>query len=538
VRAAPRILAAVLAVALLGACTAAKPTVTPTTAPPAVDPAKLAAHLSDADLAGAVLLPALSMDATHDTMAALVNSYHVAGVILMPPGDRGSGANDASAVAGLTASVQAAGSALPATVAAAGVALPMLIGTDQEYGFVTRIPTGMVQLPSPMAFGAAGRPELTRSAWQAAGTELAAIGVNVDFAPDADVIASAGNTVIGSRSFGSASGPVSTQVGAAVAGLQSAGVAASVKHFPGHGNTTVDSHTSLPVLTQSLESLQDNDLPPFEAGISADVSMVMIGHLDVRAVDPGVAATFSPKVITDLLKTQLGFRGVVVTDALNMEPAEAVGLAVAPVRALQAGADLLLMPPDVGGAYRAVLAALKDGTLPRQRLVDAATRVLALRLRLGTSKRPPAGVLGDSAHAAAAAAVSSAAVTVLAGPCDGPLVPGPVRVTSSAGRDRQVAQLVDALRRNGVAVADTGGSQVHLIGYGDAVADLAPAAAVTVAMDSPYLLASAKSPVKVATYSYTPAALEALASVIAGATAAPGRSPVDVAGLPRSACVS
>ena len=118
----------------------------------------------------------------------------------------------------------------------------MLISTDQEYGFVTRIRSGMVQLPAAMAIGAAGRPELTEDAWFAVGQELAAMGINVDNAPVADVIGPAGNTVIGSRSFGGNAQAVAPQVAAAVDGLQRPGVAAAIKHFPGHGNTTVDSH--------------------------------------------------------------------------------------------------------------------------------------------------------------------------------------------------------------------------------------------------------------------------------------------------------
>jgi beta-N-acetylhexosaminidase len=540
VSAAPRLLRKLLALALLLAvpvgCSSRPGPVNTPSGPPggqgAADPARQAAdavaRMSDADLVGQVLMPAVNLDDPPPTAAAMIKRYHPGGVILMGPQRASSGAADAAAVATFTAGLQAAAGGYPAR---------LLIGTDQEYGWVTRIPTGMIQLPGAMAFGAAGRPDLTGSAWQEAGTELAAIGVNVDFAPDADVIGGAGNTVIGSRSFGADPTPVAQQVTAVVQGLQRAGVAATIKHFPGHGHTTVDSHTDLPVLAQSRAELDRNDLPPFQAGIAAGAWLVMAGHLDVRSVDPGVPATFSHRVLTDLLRGELGFQGVTVTDALNMQPAQEAGAGAGAVRALMAGADLLLMPADLGAAYQALLAGLADGQVSRARLVEAATRVLTLRFRLTARPRPGPEVLADPANAAAAGVVAAAAVTVLQGSCDGPLITGPVRVTGSTGRETQVGWLRDALLAQGLSVVDTGGLQVHLVGHGDTATDLAATATVTVAMDSPYLLGSARSPVRVATYSATRAAMDALAAVIAGRVAAPGRSPVPVNGLPTSACL-
>jgi beta-N-acetylhexosaminidase len=419
---------------------------------------------------------------------------------------------------------------------AAGDKVRFAVGTDQEYGWVTRIKSGVVQLPSAMAFGAARRPDLTEAAWRGAGTELAAAGIDIDFAPDADVIGSAGNFIIGSRSYGSDPAGAAAQVAAAVKGLQSAGVGAAIKHFPGHGHTTVDSHTGLPVLGQSRSQLNAKDLPPFQAGIDAGVWMVMAGHLDVRAVDPGVPATFSRKVLVDLLRTKMGFQGVVVSDALNMAPARRFAPGEAAIRALMAGIDLLLMPPDLTAARAGLLNALDKGRLPRERLVEAVTRVLTLKLRLDGSQRPDASAVNQPANREAAMAVATAAVTVLRGPCSGPLVRAPIRVTASAGRTRQVAWLTEALRANGVSVVSSGGRVVHLVGYGDGTDDLASGAAAIVAMDTPYLLRSATSPVRVATYSSTQVAMEALAAVIAGKATAPGRSPVAVTGLPRSAC--
>jgi beta-N-acetylhexosaminidase len=534
----PRLLAITLVLAgVLAGCSAVnRPQVSPssaaavpTTGDPAAAAAALVARLGDEDLVGQVLMPAINLNDPAGGSVELVRSYHLGGVILM--GSVAASEDPAVTVRALTGQLQSAARALPAGVG-------LLIGTDQEYGFVTRMRSGVVQLPSAMAFGAAARPELTQTAWHGAATELAAIGINVDFAPDADVIGGAANTVIGSRSYGSDATAVSEQVAAAVRGLQAAGVAATVKHFPGHGHTAVDSHEALPVLAQSRQSLNAADLPPFRAGIDAGAMLVMAGHLDVRAIDPGVTATFSHKVLVDLLRGELGFAGVTVSDAMNMAPAMQFPTGEATVRALLAGIDLVLMPPDVKAARQGLLDALHGGQLPRPRLVEAATRVLTLKFRLAAFPATEVSTANKGANATAAAEVAAAAVTVLRGPCTGPLVKGALRVSASGGREQQRGWLTDALRANGLQVVDQGGSVVHLVGYGDAAADLATGVAVTVAMDSPYVLQSATSPVRVATYSATRAAMEALAAVIAGKAPAPGRSPVPVPGLPRSACSS
>jgi beta-N-acetylhexosaminidase len=358
----------------------------------------------------------------------------------------------------------------------------------------------------------------------------------VDFAPDADVLGDTPGGVIGSRSYGSDPTAVAAQVGAAVRGLKAAGVAPTLKHFPGHGHTTVDSHTNLPALTQSRQALTTGDLPPFATGIAAGAGLVMSGHLDVRSIDPGVPATFSAKVLVDLLRRQLGYTGVIVTDALNMAPAEKWPPGEAAVRALMAGNDLLLMPPDLTAAQYGLLDALHRGTLPRSRLVDAATRVLTLKLGLPSAPPPDMSTLDTAADRSAASAVAAAAVTLFRGSCAGALVPGPVSVTSSASRDQARSWLSAALRANGVPVVASGGTVVHLVGYGDSAEKLSPTAGVTVAMDTPYILRTARSPVLVGTYSSSQASITALGAVLAGKSKPAGRSPVAVNGLPRTAC--
>ena len=563
-----RVAAAVpLALLLLAACGRdgpAKPSVATGSAQPpspglspAADPAgraaQVGASLSDEDLAGQVLMPyAFGSSATDvdkdsavgnqglagvNTPAEMVAKFRLGGLILVgfTPGDPTAQTNATSnvdnpaQVRALTAGLQDAAARLPGGV-------PLLIGTDQEFGTVTRVKSGVTALPAAMAFGAAGKPARTEAAWRAAGTELAAMGINVDFAPVADTLGPQGNAVIGSRAYGGDAKANAAQVAAAVRGLQSAGVAAAVKHFPGHGHTTGDSHAQLPVVAQSRSAWESQDLPPFQAGVDAGVGMVMSGHLDVKALDPGVPASFSHKVMTDVLRGRLKFTGVAITDAMNMSPAMKWPPGEAAVRALNAGNDMLLMPPDIAKSRDGIVAGLRDGSLPRARLVEAVTRVLTLKFSRAGKPQPALSTLNSPEHQKAVLTADAASVTVLRGKCSGPLVAGPVTVTASGGRETARTTLVRALQAAGVPVRSAGGTVVHLVGYGDQTTDLSPGAAVTVAMDTPYVLSAAKSPTLIATYSSSALSLTALANVLAGKAKAPGHSPVPVSGLPSTAC--
>jgi beta-N-acetylhexosaminidase len=509
--------------------------------------------MSDADLAGQVLMPyaygsaATTVDkasakgnqalAAVDTPAEMVTKFHLGGLILVgfaaddPTGATNPTTNveDPRQVRALTDGLQAAAQQLPGAV-------PLMIGTDQEYGVVTRVTKDVTLLPAAMAAGAAGKPALTEKAWHAAGEELAAMGITVDFAPVADTLGPPANTVIGSRSFGADAKANAAQVGAAVRGLETAGVAAGLKHFPGHGHTSGDSHETLPVVAQTRASWEGQDRPPFQAGIDAGAGVVMSGHLDVQSLDNGVPATFSRKVMTDELRTRMKFNGVAITDAMNMPPAMKWPPGEAAVRALNAGNDMLLMPPDIAAARDGIVKALQDGTLKRERLVEAVTRILTLKFRTAAKPRPDLTGIGSAEHQRAVGALDAASVTLLRGPCKGALVSGPVTVTAPAARATAKANLIQALQAQGVQVRETGGAVIRLAGYGDKTTDLDPAAAVTVMMDTPYLLGEAKSPALVATYSSSRLSLTAVAAVIAGKAPAPGKSPVRVPGLPRTAC--
>jgi len=526
---------------------------------PTGDPAALARAavktFTDADLAGQVLMPYAYGDAADrvgkaaaagnqnlagvDTPAEMITKFRLGGLILVgfTPDDPTGATNPATnvenptQVRALTDGLQRAATQLPGGA-------PLLIGTDQEYGVVTRIKEGVTLLPSAMAFGAAGKPALTEGAWRAAGTELAAMGINLNFAPVADTLGPQGSSVIGSRSFGADPKANAAQVPAAVRGMQGTGVTAALKHFPGHGHTTGDSHDDLPVVAQSRAEWEAEDRPPFAAGIAAGAGVVMSGHLDVEGLDKGVAATFSHKIMTDVLRGELKFTGMAITDAMNMPPAMKWPAGEAAVRALNAGNDMLLMPPDLAGARDGILAGLKGGSLKRERLVEAVTRILTLRFRTAGQARPELSTLGSPDHVRAVGDADAAAITLFKGACSGPLVSGPVTVSASGGREAARINLVKALQAAGVQVQAAGGKVVHLVGYGDRLTDLSPEATITVIMDTPYLLAGARSPTLLATYSSSPLALTALAAVLAGKAPAPGRSPVAVGKLPRSACVT
>lgn len=261
-----------------------------------------------------------------------------------------------------------------------------LIAVDQEGGRVARIGEPVAQLPSAMAVSAAGSVEDCERLGTLLGRDLARLGVSVDFAPVADCALEPRNTVIGTRAYGSDPLRVARFAGAFARGLETGGVAAALKHFPGHGSTAVDSHVALPRVTLDESTFRARDLLPFAAVISADAAaIVMAAHVVIEALDPQRPASLSPRILSGLLRDELGFTGVACTDCLQMDAiARAPGTVAGAVAALAAGADLLLVShsPAVARDVAGALAAAVDaGTLPRERLLEAAGRVSALRAR-------------------------------------------------------------------------------------------------------------------------------------------------------------
>ncbi|WFE66746.1 glycoside hydrolase family 3 protein [Micromonospora sp. WMMD714] len=259
----------------------------------------------------------------------------------------------------------------------------VLVAIDEEAGDVTRIESGLgSSRPGNLALGAVDDPALTEEVARDLGDELAALGVTLNYAPDADVNINPANPVIGVRSFGADPHLVARHTAAWVRGLQSAGVAACAKHFPGHGDTRVDSHHDLPRIEASRGRLDTGELVPFRAAVAAGVQAVMTGHLLVPALDPDLPATLSRRILGDLLRDELGFSGVVVTDAVEMRAvADRYGFAGGAVRALVAGADAICVggerADEAAARYLrdAIVAAVLSGELPEERLAEAAKRV-------------------------------------------------------------------------------------------------------------------------------------------------------------------
>jgi beta-glucosidase-like glycosyl hydrolase/CubicO group peptidase (beta-lactamase class C family) len=266
--------------------------------------------------------------------------------------------------------------------------LPLLFGADFERGTAMRLDEG-TSFPTAMALAAGGNPKDAYAMGKTTALEARAVGIQWIYAPVADVNNNPGNPIINTRSFGENPARVAEYVSEFVRGVQENGGIATAKHFPGHGDTAADSHIDLPVIKADRERLDHLELVPFRAAIAAGVGSIMTGHLSVPALepDPNTPATLSPRILTDLLRKQLGFEGLVITDAMDMG-----GITVryapgdAAVRAFVAGADALLMPPVPEAAYDALLAAAKSGQITQERLDASVRRILLAKAKLGLDK--------------------------------------------------------------------------------------------------------------------------------------------------------
>jgi len=296
---------------------------------------------------------------------------------------------------------------------------PLLIATDQEGGQLMAIGEGTTPLPGNMALGAAGSAELAWKAGAVLGQELAAMGINVDYAPSCDVNINPRNPVIGTRSFGENPDAVARLAVAMIEGIQSQGVAATAKHFPGHGDTASDPHYGLPSILHSLERLGQVELPPFRSAISAGAKLVMSAHLALPALDGPDAppATLSRRILYGLLREELGFDGVIVTDAMDMHAIrQGDALGDDAVRAAAAGADLLLLtsnPDDQRRVYESLLQALQSGQLDREATSTSVERILSLKHWLAGQPQPDLSVVGCAEHQAVAAEIAERSITLV-----------------------------------------------------------------------------------------------------------------------------
>ncbi|NDQ57267.1 MAG: serine hydrolase [Acidipila sp.] len=337
-------------------------------------------HMTTDEKVGQVIFPTYfggfysTESPDYQTLMRHVESDHAGGFILATRGGpRGTERSTVYATAALTNQLQRKAK------------IPLLIAADFEHGTVMRIIEG-TSFPEPMAVAATGRAEDAYTIGRISALEARAAGVQWLFAPVADVNSNPDNPIINIRSFGEDPKKVSAFVSAFVRGVEENGALATAKHFPGHGDTGEDSHLDLAMVHSNRARLDAVDLVPFRAAIAAGVSSIMTGHLVVPALepDPELPATLSPKVLTELLRKQMGFDGLIVTDALDMggvtnhyAPAEVA------VRAFAAGADVLLMPPVPDAAVLAMKEAVQTGRVSIERLDDAVRRILRAKARLG-----------------------------------------------------------------------------------------------------------------------------------------------------------
>jgi beta-N-acetylhexosaminidase len=498
--------------------------------------------------------------------AEVVQKYHLGGVIYFAWTDS---VQDPDQIVGLSNGLQR--SALTQT---SKVRVPLQIAIDQEQGVVTRIGPPATQFPGSMAMGAGESAPDARTAAAITGRELLAMGVNTNFAPVCDVNVNPLNPVIGTRSFSSHPDLAAELVAAQVAGYQrDGGVSSSAKHFPGHGDTATDSHVAFPVITHTRAQWESIDAPPFRAAIHEQIDMIMTAHLAFPALDDsGNPATLSKPIMTGVLREELGFDGIIVTDSLAMQGVrDLYGDAEVAVRALLAGVDQLLMTPAMDDAYAAVLAAVRSGRIQPDELDTKVRRVLRLKHRRGVVAQPyadparVAAVVGTPAHLAAAASVTDRTTTLVKND-DGvlPIAPSGKKVlvtgygasttatlaaaltargatvqtlqTGTSPTDSTVATAVTASSDKDVVVVTTmkawdtsvtdprGGQQKlvkQLLATGKTV--------VVVAVRDPYDIAYfTEAPTYVATYSYSPVAIEAAARVLVDAVAPTASLPVDI----------
>ncbi|WP_285731527.1 glycoside hydrolase family 3 N-terminal domain-containing protein [Nocardiopsis sp. ATB16-24] len=467
--------------------------------------------------------------------AAQIEAYRPGGLIYFD-----ANLEDAEQIAAMSAGVQE-------IAAEQGQGVPLFLGIDQEQGLVARLPVG-TRFPDAMAVGATRDTELAALRAAITAEELTALGINLNYAPDADVNTDPNNPVIGIRSFGSDPDLVARMAVTEANAYSEGGVVPVVKHFPGHGDTDVDSHTGLPVIDLPRDRWEAEHLPPFQAAVDAGVDAIMTAHVLMPQLDESEdpePATISPSLIGGILRDELGYDGVVTTDALNMEgvrrhhPDGEIA-----VRVLEAGVDQLLMPPDPAAAVSSIREAVEQGRLTEERIDESVLRVLTLKERRGVLEagamdvEGAAAVLEDPAHAEAAQRVAEASVTLVRNQEELlPLGSG----TAVSVRGEGAEQIAAALTEAGMNVVD-GDADVVVVGTDGArgsqeqrgmveSARAGGAPVVVVAQGGPYdLEVFPEVEAFLAVYSSVDVSRKAAARVIAGEVKPSGELPVDIPG--------
>lgn len=497
-----------------------------------------------------------------DTPADVVRNHHLGGVIHFGWTDS---LHDPRQIATLSNGLQAA-------ALSAGARVPLFLSTDQEEGMVTRIGSPATEFPGNMALGAGRDPAAAERAAAITGQELRAMGLNLDFAPSGDVNINPANPIIGVRSFSSDPQLAAQLTASQVRGYQDSAppdqtVSAAVKHFPGHGDTTQDSHQALPTIRHTREQWEQIDAPPFRAAGRSD--MIMSGHLVVPELDSSnEPATLSPRVLSGMLRGELGYRGVICTDSLRMEgvrtrhPDPEI-----PVLALLAGADQMLMPVNFRAAVDAVIAAVNSGRLSERRIDESVERILRMKAGRGVFARPyvdvarVGNVVGTAAHLEEAQRITDRTTTLLRN--DAALLPlrtkpksvlvtgagddvtaalaGSVRArgpqatalpTGSTPAPDKISAAVDAAKHNDVVVVLTNAAwKESRTTQRDLVRALQQSGArvVAVAVHDPYDASYVDEvPTWLVTYSDQTVAMESLTRVLFGEIAPAGKLPVSV----------
>ncbi|GLZ32973.1 beta-N-acetylhexosaminidase [Lentzea sp. NBRC 105346] len=485
-----------------------------------------------------------------DTAAQVVEKFHPGGVIYFNNSSRDN-IDTPGQIAALSNGLQRASR------------IPLAISTDQEMGLVTRIGPPATQFPGNMALGAGRSAKDAEQAARITAAELRAMGINQDFAPDADVNSNPANPIIGVRSYSSDPTLASELVKAQIKGYEQhmfapGAVSATAKHFPGHGDTKDDSHTSLPVATRNLEQWREIDAPPFKAAVQAKVDSIMTAHIQMPNIDPsGEPATLSKRIITGLLREELHYDGVIVTDALGMAGVRVLhpNDAEIPILALKAGADQLLMPVDLERAINAVVAAVKSGELTEWRINQSVLRILRMKFLRGILNTKPVDenvVIGTQPSLDAAQRITDRTITAIRN--DGNVLPfhplkplvvgtsenpakalaGHLNATTSVTSLNPTAEQIDAA----VAAAATADAVVLLTNglyVRPAQQELlfrlqaTGKPVVAVATGVPYDVAQ-NAPVWLATYGTTGPSMAALAKVLTGQAKPQGKLPVHVSG--------
>jgi beta-N-acetylhexosaminidase len=455
---------------------------------------------------------------------------------------------------------------------------PVLVGADQEGGTLLALP-GATRFPGNLALGATRSAELARRTGFAIGRELAAMGINVNYAPVCDVQSNPNNPVIGPRSFGEDPTLVGRLAGAMVEGLQQAGVAATAKHFPGHGDTTTDSHYGTPVLSFGLERLRRIELVPFAAAVKAGTRLVMTAHIALPEITGGLEmpATLSPAILRGLLRGELGFEGVIVSDAMNMRSIEqGPGLAIDSITAAAAGVDLLMFvekPEALDTIFVAMVQAARRGLLTQASVYASAARVLDLKAWLAEQEQPDLSVVNCAEHQALAYEVAAKACTLVRDEAKMlplrladdarvlAIVPQPADLTPADTSSYDIPALGQALRKHHDAVDEVvmplnptmedvaalreKASSYDLVvvgtinaadykGQGSLVNGLLESGAqvVAAALRLPLdFTAYTSAPTYVCTYSIQPASMEALGDALWGRIPFAGKLPVTVPGF-------